>query len=259
MDRGKSEDEEPNYVGEQVFDDLIKIIEKTNTTVLRSTYTYNKELDASIIKRNFFDEIHNFTKNDAIEIEEATFSKGVADIRLKLIEPTCSYLWYGYALIPNNDNQSKALQENFRQQPIDIDHIYQCRLIRDGRFVYLDWNSGRHWLYDFGNKSTSSIRRLFDILLKNPDRLYEAKELRELGVSFTSKGLKEVFTKKFMRGKLYSRFIFSESPSTIALRANISISGKEIVQIIRENLHFIYAESRRHKDRKLGLQKSGKK
>ncbi len=250
MERGKSNQE--GFVGIQLIDDIISIIENANsTTNIRKTYTYDETIPQEDIEKEFNSLIqHNF----AIEVNRASFSNGEANINVDIIEPKSSYIWYNVAQIPNNYKQSKSLSE-MKEQVINPKLCYACRLEKENNVVFISWGSGKHWLYDFGSKPHSALHQIFDVLLKRPDKQFSVQELRDLGVEIKPKGLKEIFTKKFMRGLLYREFIICEGSSSVELRSKALIKGDDLIKIIRENLSFIYKESKRHRMRKLGLGK----
>lgn len=240
------------------FDDLIAILINENGKT-----DFNKKYDGSgniIALRAELASIEDIIRGacsvGAIKTRKLRIENDSLVVNLELIEPTCSYYWRFYTDLINNPKQTKSLEMLMKQPAIAPQQVYQCRLFLDGDEVFLVWNNGKHWLYDFGNKNQSTRRSIFQAIYDRTDTLLSKKELAEItGYNLDNINLKEQLTKMFLRKHLNKYFVISDYAPKIGYRIGVksmtSITGTDLIMIIREQLNYSIGEKRKNKINKI--------
>lgn len=157
---------------------------------------------------------------------------------LRVIEPRYTYYCYRHIGRLSNDKYIALLDELTQSTPIDDDSEYIISLnIEQDRYVYLNWESGRLLVHDLGDKNSSRRKQLVLALIRN-NRLHTSRELHEVyKIEPFLKGYKDMLTTSFMVGGLRRAFMISSSKSNVGIRSHSSLSGRQLISIIREQLH----------------------
>lgn len=240
-------------IAEEILDDTVRIMQSnTGETKLSKKYALKlqkAEFEKKIIEAQF----EGACKMGCMHINSLVKERGkeILQVDIDLLEPRYSYYWRYYTDLINNPKQKKSLNDLMSQPIIDPKEVYQCKLTIENNEVFLTWNNGKHWLYDFGNKSNSARRNLFEAAITNPDILLSKKDLEEkTGEKYIGARLKEHFTKMFLRKTLNELFVISDySPKEghrIGVKSLVSVSGYDLIKIIREQLAYSTNEKRQN-------------
>lgn len=240
-------------ISEEILDDTIRIMQSdTGKTKLSKRYAIKlqkTEFEKKIIEAQF----GGVCKMGCMRINSLVKERGKEILRvdIDLLEPRYSYYWRYYTDLINNPKQKKSLNDLMNQPIIDPKEVYQCKLTIENNEVFLTWNNGKHWLYDFGNRSNSARRSLFEAAINSSDILLSKKDLEEkTGEKYVGARLKEHFTKMFLRKTLNGLFVISDYSSKeghrIGIKSLVSISGYDLIKIIREQLTYSTNEKRQN-------------
>ena len=166
---------------------------------------------------------------------------------IEVIEPRYTYYIYRHMGRLNKSNYIELLDELTQSAPINPDASYTASIgVERGRFLYLNWDSGRLLIHDLGNKVSSQRKKLVLTLLSEP-KLFESRELRDIHlIKPSSKGFKDMLTTSFLAGKLKSAFMFSSSKTNVGIRPYAILDGNQLIAIIREQLIRIERTNKPH-------------
>ena len=233
--------------------DIISLAKsETGEVNIHKAYRIPEGLDKNTYLETTLEDINGLTKAHCIKINQLKEKDDFLETDITLNEPRCSYYLRSKTDLVNNEKQRKNIGSYNKCPAISPTKTYQCRIVLEYNQVFLRWERyAKHWLYGFKNNDNSSRYKLVKTLIVSPDECYNAKELRDQGIEFQPKRLKELLTKSFMRKTLREKFMLSSGSDNIGIKKTAYIKGEDLIRIIREQLNYSTHEEARHRLQKI--------
>ena len=242
--------EELDFVACQCFDALTK---QSKTLSGKTTFIFNGDTsqydDDSSIVLELTEFLENYAKGGLLEYSDVIYNpkEHIVHSSITLNEPIFSNTFYRYVQHINNEKMNDFLEKTKYATPIQENTIYNCHLeIKSNTSdVFLRWDNNEEVLYHFENMSSPRYK-IIKFLIEQSDMVHTLESLKaQYIVSKSTSRLHEFFSKTFLKGLLKDKFAIVTEKERIGLKSAVQLTGAELVNIIRYNLHSLNADQER--------------